>query len=80
MLTFALYPGTLFSGAVKALLFTALPAGIIAWLPVSLIRQWDWTTAALLVLAGGAMIALSVWVFYAGLRRYESGNLLAMRA
>ena len=79
MLTFALYPGSLFSGAVKALLFTALPAGLIAWLPVGLIRQWDWGTAGLLALAGAAMIALAVWLFYLGLRRYESGNLLAMR-
>ena len=79
MLTFALYPGSLFSGAVKVLLFTALPAGVIAWLPVSLIRQWDWSTAALLALGGGLLIALAVWIFYTGLRRYESGNLLAMR-
>ena len=80
MLTFALYPGSLFSGAVKALLFTALPAGIIAWLPVGLIRQWDWSAAALLLASGAVMVALAVWVFYRGLRRYESGNLLAMRS
>ena len=79
MLTFALYPGALFSGAVKALLFTALPAGIIAWLPVGLIRQWEWSTAAALLASGSGMIALATWLFYAGLRRYESGNLLAMR-
>jgi ABC-2 type transport system permease protein len=79
MLTFALYPGTLFSGAVKALLFTALPAGIIAWLPVGLIRRWDWGVAALLLGGGTGMMALAMWVFYRGLRRYESGNLLAMR-
>ena len=79
ILTFSLYPGTLFSGGVKALLFTALPAGIISWLPVGLIRQWDWSAAALLLASGGAMIALATWLFYTGLRRYESGNLLAMR-
>lgn len=79
LLTFTLYPGSLFSGAVKVLLFTALPAGVITWVPVGLIREWDWGVAGLLVLGDAAIVCLAVAVFYAGLRRYESGNLLAMR-
>jgi len=79
LLTFTLYPGSLFSGAVKVLLFTVLPAGLITWVPVGLIRQWDWGVAGLLVLGDAAIVCLAVAVFHAGLRRYESGNLLAMR-
>jgi ABC-2 type transport system permease protein len=80
LLTFSLYPGSLFSGAVKVLLFTAVPAGMITWVPVGLIRAWNWGVAALLAAAGALVVALAVTVFYRGLRRYESGNLLAMRA
>lgn len=64
---------------VKVLLFTVLPAGLITWVPVGLIRQWDWGVAGLLVLGDAAIVCLAVAVFHAGLRRYESGNLLAMR-
>jgi ABC-2 type transport system permease protein len=79
LLTFSLYPGSLFSGPVKVLLFTALPAGLITWLPVGLIRQWDWGIAGLLLLAATGSVLLATSVFSAGLRRYESGNLLSMR-
>ncbi|HEU5317286.1 MAG TPA: ABC-2 family transporter protein [Chloroflexota bacterium] len=80
LLTFSLYPGSLFSGAVKVVLFTVVPAGIVTWLPVGLIRQWDWGMATVLVAAASASVGVAVGVFYAGLRRYESGNLLAMRS
>jgi ABC-2 type transport system permease protein len=80
LLTFSLYPGSLFSGAVKVVLFTQVPAGLITWVPVGLIRSWDWGVAATLGAAGAGAVCLAVVVFYAGLRRYESGNLLAMRS
>lgn len=80
LLTFSLYPGSLFSGAVKVVLFTLVPAGLITWVPVGLIRRWDWGVAGMLGAAGAGAVGLAVVVFYAGLRRYESGNLLAMRS
>jgi ABC-2 type transport system permease protein len=79
LLVFSTYPGTLFSGTVKVLLYTLVPAGFVAYIPVELLREWSWERAALLVAAAAAAVALSTLVFYAGLRRYESGNLLAMR-
>ena len=73
-------PRVLFTGAVKVLLFTVIPAGFVAYIPVELLRRWDWSLALLLAgVAGGAALAARL-VFDAGLRRYESGNLLAMRA
>ena len=80
LLTFSLYPGSLFSGAVKVALFTVVPAGLITWVPVGLIRSWDWGVASLLAAAGALLLGLAVTAFYRGLRRYESGNLLAMRS
>ena len=78
VITFATYPPTLFEGAVKVLLFTVLPAGFVSYLPVETLRSmsiWDLFTAfsgAVAVLAAGA------GMFYHGLRRYESGNLISM--
>ncbi len=79
LITFSLYPNALFSGAVKVLLFTLIPAGFIAYIPVELLREWSWPLALALLAAAGGGLLLATTVFYAGLRRYESGNTLAMR-
>jgi ABC-2 type transport system permease protein len=80
LLIFSTYPGVLFTGAVKVLLFTVIPAGFVAYIPVELLRRWDWSLASLLVAVTAATALGARFVFNAGLRRYESGNLLAMRA
>ncbi|MGH2351631.1 MAG: ABC-2 family transporter protein [Chloroflexota bacterium] len=80
LLIFSTYPSTLFTGAVKVLLFTAVPAGFVAYVPVELLHEWSWPRAAALVVAAVLAVVASTTVFYAGLGRYESGNLLAMRA
>jgi ABC-2 type transport system permease protein len=79
LIMFSTYPTTLFSGLVRVILFTAIPAGFIAYLPVRFLRDWQpWQLAA--VVAVAAVYALAAcWVFERGLRRYESGNLMAMR-
>jgi ABC-2 type transport system permease protein len=74
------YPAPLFRGAVKLVIFTAVPAAFMSHIPVQLLRVFDpaWL-AAELAFAGGAL-ALAVFVFYRGLRRYESGNLMLARS
>jgi ABC-2 type transport system permease protein len=79
LVSFATYPAPLFQGFVKALLFTLLPAAFLSHLPVEMLRNPD--AAILFAEAGVAVGALlvSIWVFYRGLRRYESGNLAIAR-
>jgi ABC-2 type transport system permease protein len=76
MLTFALYPNTLFSGLARLLLYTLLPAAFVGAVPVEIVRGRDgWLLLGLLgvvVLVWGMATA----VFYLGLRRYESGSAL----
>ena len=77
---FSTYPTTLFSGMVRVLLFTALPAGFIAYVPVRFLREWQLWQLAVLLGAAGFFTLLAGLVFQLGLRRYESGNLVAMRS
>ena len=78
VITFSTYPPALFQGAVKLVLFSVIPAGFVSYLPVEALRALSWEYAA--VALGGAVgiLALSAAVFYRGLRRYESGNLMSL--
>jgi ABC-2 type transport system permease protein len=80
LITFSTYPSVLFEGAVKIILFTAIPAGFIHSLPIEALRSLNLGQAALALLGSLAVLAVGTGVFYWGLRRYESGNLLTMRS
>src|SRR5262245_35446966 len=78
MITFSVYPEPLFSGGVKFLLFTAIPAGFVSYMPVKALREFSLIDAGF-VLAGALVIGVCAFaIFYLGLRRYESGNLISM--
>jgi viologen exporter family transport system permease protein len=79
MLTFSTYPAILFEGAVKIVLFTLIPAGFVTYLPVLALRDLSLGDAALSLGGALAVLAVGIAVFYLGLRRYESGNLIEMR-
>jgi ABC-2 type transport system permease protein len=76
----ATYPSPLFRGALKLILMTVIPAWYIAHLPTALLHSFD--AGGLLAEVGVAALALviGVAVFYRGLRRYESGNLMVLRS
>lgn len=79
MISFATYPPTLFQGAVKIVLYTAIPAGFASYLPVETLRHMSWGYALLTVCGAMGLLAAGTGAFYLGLRRYESGNLVAMK-
>jgi ABC-2 type transport system permease protein len=76
ILTFALYPHTLFSGVVRFLLYTVVPAAFIGAVPVEIVSGRN--GLLLLALWGAALAtwAVTITLFYFGLRRYESGSAL----
>jgi len=74
VITFSLYPPSLFGLGIKVLLFTVLPAGVVVYLPVELVRDPGLRTLAVAMAAVGAYALLAMYVFERGLRRYESGS------
>lgn len=76
---FALYPTNIYSGVLQLVMFTLIPAGIIGYLPVELIRHFSWPQLFILVASALGFFALAFIVFYAGLKKYESGNQFGMR-
>jgi ABC-2 type transport system permease protein len=78
MISFSTYPETLFTGGVKLLLFTLMPAAFVSYVPVRALRSLSVWDVGYAVLGAVTLTVIGVTVFYAGLRRYESGNLMSM--
>ncbi|MDE0025412.1 MAG: ABC-2 family transporter protein [Spirochaetaceae bacterium] len=86
IITFSLYPGTIFDGPLVAvILHTLIPAALVAHLPADLFRAvvrgtgMDWGLLAIIVAGDAALIAAAWALFALGLRRYESGNRIGAR-
>lgn len=79
LISFATYPDGIFKGGVKYLLYYIIPTGMMVYLPVHVIT--DFNPKSLLTVLGYALglSVLAVGVFYRGLRRYSSGNLMEAR-
>jgi ABC-2 type transport system permease protein len=79
-MSFSLYPPALFGGPLKIVLFTLLPAGLVSYLPVELVRRPS--LSSLLAAAFGTVLyaAFALCFFARGLRRYASGNRFSARA
>jgi ABC-2 type transport system permease protein len=73
-ITFATYPEPLFGGALRLVLFTAIPAGFVAYLPARMLRDPSAATLVLTLAGSLAYVAVAAWVFRRGLRRYTSGS------
>lgn len=72
---FVHYPVNIYSGLMQVFMFTFLPAGVIGYLPVEVVKRFSWDMLFALVGTTGIFVLLAFFVFYRGLRRYESGNL-----
>lgn len=79
LLEFARKPTDIFQGIIRLTLYTILPAAFLGTVPVRMIYEFSlWRLFYFGFFALGSL-ALAVWFFYRGLRRYESGNLITVR-
>ncbi len=74
IITFAIYPITLFDNTAKLILFTLVPAALVGAVPAGFIRSFSWEALAQLSLGALVFFIIAVAVFQLGLRRYESGS------
>lgn len=79
MINFSIYPEKIYAPAVRALMYSVLPAGIAVHVPLRLFRQFS-PGAAAAALAGALLYCAASGLFFMrGLRRYESGNVIVTR-
>lgn len=79
LFVFALYPTNIYSGLLQLIMFTVIPAGLIGYLPVELLREFSWLRLIIILGSSAAFTALAFFIFHLGLKRYESGNQFGMR-
>jgi len=80
IITFSIYPSRLFDASARLLLFTLVPAMLVGAVPAELVRGFTWERAGLLALGAVAFFLLAGFVFYRGLRRYESGSAIQIQS
>ena len=78
-ISFATYPDGIFHGAARFLLFQILPVGMVIYRPVHVMVEFDWGSLARILFYTVLICALAAVVFYRGLRRYASSNLMEAR-
>lgn len=76
---FTLYPTNIYSGLLQLVMFTLIPAGVISYLPVELVRNFSWSYLFLLMISSLIFMTLAFVIFYSGLKQYESGNKFGIR-
>ena len=76
LLTFGIYPITLFDNYAKLILFTLIPAALMGAVPAEFIRSFTWQSLAQLLVGAIAFLFIAVTVFRLGLKRYESGSAI----
>ena len=79
MVNFGTYPDGIFKGVTRALLFTIIPIGIAYYIPVKIITEFN---LYLFVIDIGVCLLLVVFayiIFYKGIKRYSSSNLMSSR-
>lgn len=79
LLSFSLYPESIHGAGTKWLLYSLVPSAFIAFIPLRAWKGLEWGLVPLLALVALAYGAGSYLLFRAGLRRYESGNLVGTR-
>lgn len=76
MTSFATYPDGIFKGLAKILLLTIIPIGLTAYFPIWVMTKFDIKLTLIIIALTIAITALTFVIFYRGLRRYSSSNLM----
>jgi ABC-2 type transport system permease protein len=78
-INFSIYPNKIQAAPVRAIMYSVIPVGLAVHTPLALLRSFSWP-AAVAAFGGVALYCAAAFrFFYVGLKRYESGNMIATR-
>lgn len=76
LIHFATYPEGIFDTMTRFVLYIIIPAGIINYIPVSVMTNFSLKLTLLSIAITIGVTAIAFMLFYRGLRRYSSSNLM----
>ena len=76
MTSFATYPEGIFKGITKIILFTIVPVGIVNYIPIRIISEFNIYLFLIVFLVAVLFTTLSFIIFNIGLKKYSSSNLM----
>lgn len=79
MVSFATYPGTIFKKGIKLILYTVIPVGIANYIPIDTIINFNLGNSLVVTVFTIIISIIAFAVFYKGLKRYSSSNLMSSR-
>lgn len=79
MTNFATYPDGIFKGITKWLLFTLIPVGITNYIPIKVIIKFNPHLLIINICVCISLIIFAYIIFYKGLKKYSSSNLMSAR-
>ncbi len=80
LIHFSTYPADgIFKGIAKLILYTIVPVQFVHYMPMRLILHFNIEEFSYVFLFTIGIVSLSIFVFYRGLRRYSSSNLMCGR-
>ena len=79
MISFATYPDGIFHGKARFLIYYVIPVGMAVYHPVHIMVAFDAGTFLGVLGYTFCIWVVAVFVFYRGLRRYSSSNLMEAR-
>jgi ABC-2 type transport system permease protein len=79
LVNFSTYPGTVFKGWVKLILYTIVPVGLAVYMPADMVIGLDLNLLGILLILTALFVFLSYNVFNIGLKKYSSTNLMNAR-
>ncbi len=79
IVNFGTYPDSIFKNGVRLLLYTIVPVGFIVYQPMHIILNFDLAALLGVIAFTLGICLLAILVFYKGLKRYTSSNLMSAR-
>ncbi|SHJ16241.1 ABC transporter permease [Lutispora thermophila] len=76
LITFGIYPKGIFTGVVKFIIYTVIPTAFIVHIPAEIIMQFSIVRLLGVLAVTLLWIVIAYVMFYRGLKKYESGNLI----
>ncbi|MBQ9071934.1 MAG: ABC-2 family transporter protein [Bacilli bacterium] len=79
MLNFGTYPDSIFKGAIRLLFYTIIPIGFSIYMPLYILKDFNIISFIIVISYTVLIVLLGFLIFYKGLKKYSSGNLMSAR-